>query len=629
MNHVYQLFRSWWFTTLTPACTPLTTLVQRENMRKRRLFSLMLLVALILSLGYIAYAGITSFTRQVPISGLGVGFILLALWLNRQGYLKIANVTFYFGCGLTTLLGAQTTTLADPLLLLWTCFLLTLFLVCLGFFVPAWMIFLSAVIEYFLFIWYLVNINGASISLLLSPSELQHALLYLGLLTYASAFLGIFYALTTKRAVIQADRAVELEQAHQIISEAYASLEVANTAIQMQALTDGLTGLPNHGAIIEQIEAELLLCQTTQRNCVIIFVDIDHFKSINDTWGHAAGDAALYEVGQRLRGGIRKDDSIGRYGGEEFAILLSNIEQSEAFDLAERLRCSIADAPCLWQQKETQAVTRIPLTASFGLATFPLDGLIARELLDMADAAMYTAKHTGRNRVCLPDEVEVAALTADTAVHIPQYSEQNVLQTIATMAAFHDQETQAHGNRMIRMAEATMRALGKSEDEVGLLRLAAQLHDIGKIGIPEAILRKPGPLTEVEWDVMRRHPQIGQQILTPARGQFGLVSHIVVAHHERWDGQGYPYGLAGQEIPLGARILSVIDAYDAMTSSRPYREALSAIQAREEIQHCAGTQFDPQVVGALLQVLTAQEPLVSILPASDSPEPENALVTNR
>jgi diguanylate cyclase (GGDEF)-like protein len=524
---------------------------------------------------------------------------------------------------------AQTTALADPLLLLWTCFLLTLFLVCLGFFVPAWMIFLSAVIENLLFIWYLVNVNGAQISLLLSHSELQHALLYLGLMTYASAFLGIFYALTTKRAVIRADRAVELEQAHQIISEAYASLEVANTAIQMQALTDGLTGLPNHGAIIEQIEAELVLCQTTQRNCVIIFVDIDHFKSINDTWGHAAGDAALHEVGQRLRGGIRKDDSIGRYGGEEFAILLSNIEQSEAFDLAERLRGSIAEAPCLWQRKETHAVTRIPLTASFGLATYPLDGLIAKELLDMADAAMYTAKHTGRNRVCLPDEVEVVALKGDKYEQLPQYSEQNVLQTIATMVAFHDQETQAHANRMIWLAESTMRALGRAEDEVGLLRLAAQLHDIGKIGIPEAILHKPGPLTEEEWDVMRRHPQIGQQILTPARGQFALVSHIVVAHHERWDGKGYPYGLAGQEIPLGARILSVIDAYDAMTSSRPYREALSAAQAREELQHGAGTQFDPQVVDTVLQVLSAQEPQVSIVPASDSPRPESALLTKK
>ncbi len=135
------------------------------------------------------------------------------------------------------------------------------------------------------------------------------------------------------------------------LQRAYTKLEEAHATIQRQAVTDGLTGLPNHGAIVEQIEAELLRCQGSQRNCAIIFVDVDHFKRINDTLGHAAGDAALHEVGQRLRQGMRRDDSIGRYGGEEFAILLSGIEQSEAFNLAERLRSSIAEAPCLWQQK--------------------------------------------------------------------------------------------------------------------------------------------------------------------------------------------------------------------------------------------------------------------------------------
>ncbi len=607
MKHIIQKFWSWWLTTMTPAYTPLATLVQREYMRKRRLFSLMLLVALIISLGYIVYAGVTAFVEQIPICSLGAVIILVALWLNRQGYLKLANVIFYCGSGFTTLVGAQTTALADPLILVWTCFLMTIFPICMGFFVPAWMIFLGAVVENVLFFWYLLVANRVQISQLLSHSEQQHALIYLCILIYASAFLGILYAVTTKRAVIQADRAVDLEKAHKIISNAYISLEEAHTVIQMQALTDGLTGLPNHGAIIEQIEAELLHCQATQSNCAIIFADIDHFKSINDTWGHAAGDTALYAVGQRLREGIRKNDSIGRYGGEEFAILLTNIEQAEALELSERLRCTIADTPCLWQKENTHSVIQIPLTASFGLAAYPLDGATARELLDTADAAMYTAKHTGRNRVCLPDEVDVALLKESKSKQLPQYTEHSILQTISTMATFHDEETQAHANRMIRLAEATMRVLNRPEDEIVLLRLAAQLHDVGKVGIPDAILHKPGPLTEDEWGIMRRHPQIGQQILTQARGQFGLVSHIVVAHHERWDGQGYPYRLAQQEIPLGARILSVIDSYDAMTSSRPYREALSTATACKELQRCAGTQFDPEVVDAFLQVLNAQE----------------------
>ncbi len=617
MNHVSQSFLSWWFATVTPAHTPMTTLAQREIMRKRRLFSLMLFIALLVCLGYLVCAVIiTSLAHQAPMYALEVGFILLAFWLNRQGYLKLACVIFYFCYGITTLIAGQTTALADPLFLLWTCFLMTTFLVSLGFFVTGWIIFLSAVIENLLFFWYLLIVNRAQITLLLSPPELQHALLYLCILLYASAFLGIFFAAATKKAVIQADRAIELEQAHHTISEAYRSLEVANKTIQVQALTDGLTGLPNHGAIIKQIAAEILHCQSSQSNCAIIFVDIDHFKHINDTWGHAAGDAVLYEVGQRLREGVRKDDCVGRYGGEEFAILLSNIEQWEAFELAERLRCSIAEAPYVWQREEKQSAIPIPLTASFGLAAYPLDGLTARELLDTADTAMYTAKHTGRNRVCLADGEGIDSVEQEKNQQVPQYSEQSILQTISTMAAFRDQDTQAHAYRMIQMAEATMRTMGRSEDEVALLRLAVQLHDIGKIGIPDAILHKPGPLTKDEWDVMRLHPQIGQQVLNQAKGQFGLVSHIVVAHHERWDGKGYPYGLAHQEIPLGARILAVIDAYDAMTSSRPYREALSTAEAQKELLHCVGTQFDPQVVVAFLHVLQAQEPEVNMLPAS-------------
>ena len=613
MKHIFWLFRSRWFDTMTPAYIPLTTLTRRENMRKRRLLSIMLLIALVISLlvlGYVACANVTSLAHQIPISSLQIGCILVALLLNRHEYLEIASVSFYFGCTICAFMSAQTVALADPLLLLWTCFLMTIFLTSLGFFVPGWIIFLSAVVENISFFWCLLIVNGAQISSVLSHSSLQQALLYLCLLIYLSAFLGICYTNTTKRAVIRADRAVELEQAHKIISEAYHNLEVAHTRIQMQALTDGLTNLPNHSAIIRQIETELQDCQGTQRNCAIIFVDVDHFKSINDTWGHAAGDATLYTVGQRLREGIRKEDYVGRYGGEEFAILLSNIEQLEAFELAERLRCSIAETPCLWQHEETQSVVQIPLTGSFGLAIYPLDGITARELLDTADAAMYTAKHSGRNRVCLPDEVDVALLKEDKNQQ-SLYTEQSILQTISTMATFHDQGTQEHANRMIRLAEGTMRALGRSEDEVMLLRLAAQLHDVGKIGIPESILHKPGPLNEDEWGVMRRHPQIGQQILTQAKGQFGLVSHIVVAHHERWDGTGYPYGLAQQEIPLGARILSVIDAYDAMTSSRPNREALSIEVAREELQRGSGSQFDPQVVDTFLQVLQAQESQMS------------------
>jgi diguanylate cyclase (GGDEF)-like protein len=575
MKHFSQALISWWFTTMVPVHTPPTTLMQREHMRKRRLLSIMLLACLILTLGYLVYMYISAFTIQMPICLLSICSLLLALWLNRQGYLKSASLTFFFADEATLFLGAQVTALNDPSILLWTCFVLTLFLVVLGLLVPPWITLLLAVLENLALFWYLCFLDRTQMLQLLSPAEFQHFLLYLCMCIYGNAFLGAYYAITTKKAVLQADRTYEVEQAHSALTEAYATIE-------KQAQTDALIGLPNHRTIIAEIERELLHCQSSQRNCAIIFVDVDHFKQINDTWGHGAGDAVLCMVGQRLRDGVRNDDTVGRYGGEEFAILLTDIEQIEAVELAERLRCLLVDSPCMRKQDET--LVTIPITASFGVATYPLDGTTSKELIERADAAMYAAKQAGRNRVCLPDDEEEVAV-----------SELNVSQQITLE------------NRTVQ-----------------LIRLAAQLHDIGKMGIPDAILHKPGPLTPEEWAVMQSHPRMGQQILTQAGGRLDLISHIVVAHHERWDGQGYPYGLAQQEIPLGARILSVVDSYDAMTSTRPYREACSAAQALAELQRCAGSQYDPRVVDAFLQVLQAPEP--QSVPALISEPAEQAAV---
>src|SRR5205085_12028521 len=160
--------------------------------------------------------------------------------------------------------------------------------------------------------------------------------------------------------------------------------------------------------------------------------------------------------------------------------------------------------------------------------------------------------------------------------------ERVAVQALTAAASAHDRGTSAHAQRLIRLAEATARNLGRSEEELRLIRLGALLHDIGKIGIPEAILHKPGPLTEEEWAVMRRHPDIGRQILEQTGGILQLLSHIIAAHHERWDGQGYPNKLAREAIPVSARILAVVDSYDAMTSDRPYRKAMSVAEARIE-----------------------------------------------
>ena len=372
------------------------------------------------------------------------------------------------------------------------------------------------------------------------------------------------------------------------------------------AVTDAVTGLPNHRAVMSKIDDMLADCRRTQQSCAILFTDLDHFKRVNDTWGHRAGDAILCEVGRRFKTTLRTQDFVGRYGGEEFAILLTGTDIEEASQIAERLRVAVNAEPCIWQE-DGQAPLPIPVTTSIGVAVYKLHGITREALITSADQAMYRAKRTGRNRICIADLEQDNAMEAKPSDS--RICEVEAVQALTAAASAHDGGTYDHAHRMVQLAEETARRLGRSEDEVHLIRLAALLHDIGKIGIPDAILHKPGPLTNDEWVIMRSHPDIGRAILEQTGGIARLLSNIVGAHHERWDGAGYPARLVGENIPLGARILSVADSYDAMTSRRAYREPLSLDQAKTELQRCAGSQFDPQVVDAFLRVLEEQKSL--------------------
>ncbi len=375
--------------------------------------------------------------------------------------------------------------------------------------------------------------------------------------------------------------------------------------MEQAALTDPLTGLPNRRTMIDLLEAELVRCQRAQEFCAVIFIDLDHFKHINDTWGHRAGDAVLRETGSRLKKNIRQGDAVGRYGGEEFVIMLSNTNLQAAKQAAERLRVAIAEELCYLPPEEDMAEgNSITFTASIGVAVYGEHGTARETLMEAADRAMYYAKQTGRNRVCLAGEEKTlpAQIAAITQGKFPE----TISETLLAVDT-HDRETGAHPRRMVRLAEETARGLGRSAEEIHLIRLAALFHDIGTIGIPDTILHKPGPLTEEEWTVMRRHPVLGQHILQQVGGLFELLSHIVVAHHEHWDGRGYPHGLAQEAIPLGARILTVVDSYDAMTSERPYRQPLSNAHARAELRSGMGSQYDPRVVEVFLRVLDELE----------------------
>ena len=377
--------------------------------------------------------------------------------------------------------------------------------------------------------------------------------------------------------------------------------------MEQVALTDPLTGLPNRRTMMDLLEEKLAHCQRTQELCAVIFIDLDHFKHINDTWGHQAGDAVLREAGSRLKKIIRKEDAVGRYGGEEFVIMLSNTNLQAAKQTAQRLRVAIAEELCFLPPEEDMVEgNSIAFTASVGVAVYGEHGTTRETLIEAADRAMYHAKQTGRNQVCLAGE-EKAPPSQVTSITHEKFTGTIDVKTLAEVAVTQDRETSVHARRIVRLAEETTRALGRPEEEVHLIRLAALFHDIGKIGIPDTILHKAGPLTEDEWTVMRRHPVLGQRILQQVGGLFELLSHIVVAHHEHWDGRGYPHGLAQEAIPLGARILTVVDSYDAMTSERPYRQPLSDAHARAELQRGMGSQYDPQVVEAFLHVLDGVE----------------------
>jgi diguanylate cyclase (GGDEF)-like protein len=374
--------------------------------------------------------------------------------------------------------------------------------------------------------------------------------------------------------------------------------------------TDPLTGLLNHRVVIERLETMVVSSQHQQQSCALVFVDLDHFKQINDRWGHQAGDAVLREVGKRLRLHLRPEDVVGRYGGEEFVIGLPQTDLHQAEQLAERLRTAITDQPCLIPaEKENASPNGLRVTASLGVALFPEHASTLAALLEAADSAMYQAKHSGRNQVWVANDTILKMKDVLTDGEMPPLREMMTLQALTAAATVHDGGTSTHAQRLVGFAGAIAYRMHCSPEECHLVRLAAVLHDIGKIGIPDAVLHKPGPLTDDEWTIMRQHPVLGQQLLKQVGGIFAEISHSVVAHHERWDGRGYPLGLSKQAIPLAARILAVVDAYDAMISLRVYRLPLSEAEARTELLRCAGSQFDPQVVDAFLEEMDEEKQL--------------------
>ncbi len=350
------------------------------------------------------------------------------------------------------------------------------------------------------------------------------------------------------------------------------------------ALTDPLTGLGNHRHFHERLQQALVEAEEQQLPVTVCLVDIDDFKRINDRFGHPSGDRVLAQVSSRLRQG----GEAFRLGGDEFAVLLPGHGEEAALAAGN----SIVDRIAGMKLEHVGSVT-----VSAGIATYPAHGVGRDELIRLADSALYWAKERGKNRVRLyrPDVVELAELKR-LAAGPDRAARYRAAASLAKAVDARDAYTGSHSQRVSELAARIALQLGADAELVELTRLAASLHDLGKLAVPEEILRKPGPLTDPERMVLERHPQIGFRMLE----SLGVdpVAEWVLHHHERWDGTGYPDGLHGDSIPLGARIIFVADAYDAMTSERVYQRRLSAEEALAELTRCAGTQFDPEVVAA-------------------------------
>jgi len=342
----------------------------------------------------------------------------------------------------------------------------------------------------------------------------------------------------------------------------------AEQKIKYLAMHDTLTGIHNRTYFEEHIRQ----LEMEQRfPLALIICDVDGLKLVNDTMGHKVGDEILLTVTSIIKKCLRKDDRIARIGGDEFAILLPYKDNTSVETICNRIQNAV--------DQYNQLNTGIPLSISLGFSVKDDESTSIDELFKEADYNMYQQKlfSTQRNRSTL-------------------------VKTLMEVLVEKNYITEGHADRLQYLVTALAKSIGLSESRQADLRLFGQFYDIGKIGIPDSILLKPGPLTPEEAAEMMRHSEIGHRIALSAQDLYSIANWILY-HHEWWNGEGYPLGFKGEKIPLECRILAIADAYDAMTSSRPYRKAMSHEEAIAELKRCSGTQFDPELVNKFIKVL--------------------------
>jgi len=360
-----------------------------------------------------------------------------------------------------------------------------------------------------------------------------------------------------------------------------------------QAIRDPLTGMHNRRHFFEALESEVSRVARYGGSASLVLFDVDDFKAVNDTLGHAAGDHCLRRIAEIFAPLLRASDAAARIGGEEFAVLLPGTEPLEALIVADRLRTAVARAAVLEGRR---------VTLSGGVSGCPADATTREDLLRRADAALYWAKRNGKDICALASDATDAAAAEETGPEILRGAH---LYGLVASIDGQTRYTRDHSENVAAYAAALGGALGLDRDRMAVLRRAALLHDIGKVAVPVGILSKPGKLTDAEFAEIQRHSTVGSTMILRA----GLLTEaqFVRHHHERFDGAGYPDRIAGEEIPFESRIIFVADSFEAMTSDRAYRKGLTPAEALAEVRRCSGSQFDPQVVEALAGLLERDE----------------------
>ena len=395
-----------------------------------------------------------------------------------------------------------------------------------------------------------------------------------------------------------------------VLSSSIERLQKRIAEVEAMATTDQLTHLLNRLACLQVLSTEIDRANRYDRQLAVALIDIDHFKRINDTHGHAVGDAVLAHVAGLLRANIRAVDSMGRYGGEEFLLVMPETDIDGGVATAENIRRAVGRAqvtvPVSTGTIQTTVTISIGVAGRHGAESLDID-----RILREADGAMYGAKAAGRDQVHAhrpvneDGDLSSAPIHADArtmAMEVGQAAFQ--ASNLHLLDALRQRPGWAGGaSQMIANLSADIgRAVGLSEGDIDRIRTASLLHDLGKLAIPDEILSKPAPLNPVEWRTIVEHPRIGQVVLEQA-GAIRDAASIVLHHHEWFDGRGYPHGLAGNEIPIGSRIVAIADAYEAMISDRPYSPAMSHQAALDELLRERGTQFDPDLVDVFIALV--------------------------